>query len=419
MDERPALHVLALYSLSQFWSMGEGKGASAFTRTLQALTRRGHRVTVSLPAEAGAPAEIGEFSGCRLVRAVSGRRFLPDPHLAAPMRLWDRWRCWRDYQRWATEQGISIGSEDRPDLVLALGVFEAAAAYRVARQLDTANVTRLFGNNLSLNLHDPIRFYANFPEVIAFRTPCDLLILTNDGAHGEQLAKRLGVAPARFRYLRNGLEFERFTPGEPDPALRARLGIPVDAPLLITVTRLAEEKKLERAVGLMPALAKRHPEARLVLLGEGPERPRLEQLARDLHVADRVLMPGAIHQDELPDWYRSADLLLSLLDRTNASNPVFEAMACGRVVVALDTGTTRDVVVDGVTGLLVRRGEIARLGEQIASLFDDRSRRIEMQQAAVRHIRSLLVTPRERLDQEVDLLEEVVAARRRANEARR
>lgn len=399
--------------------MGEGKGASAFTRTLQALTRRGHRVTVSMPAETGAETEVGEFSGCRLVRGVSHQRFLPNPHLPAVARLWDRWRCWRDYQRWAVEQGSQIGAEDRPDLVLALGVFEAAAARQVARRLGAPQVTRLFGNNLSLNLDDPIRFYANFPEVIAFRTPCDLLILTNDGANGEELAKRLGVPPARFRYLRNGLEFERFTPGPPDPALRERLGIPSDAPLLITVTRLAEEKKLERAIGLMPALLGRHPEARLVLLGEGPERPRLEQLARDLQVADRVLMPGAIHQDELPDWYRSADLLLSLLDRTNASNPVFEAMACGRVVVALDAGTTREVVVDGVTGLLVRKGAISKLGGEIAALLDDRSRREVLQLAAVRHIRSLLVTPRERLDHEVDLLEEVVAARRRASEARR
>jgi glycosyltransferase involved in cell wall biosynthesis len=194
----------------------------------------------------------------------------------------------------------------------------------------------------------------NFPEVIAFRTPCSRLILTNDGANGEAVAARCGVSPERFVHLRNGLDFSHFTPGPPDPAVFARLGVAPGAPLLMTVTRLALEKKLERLITAMPSLLRRHPSAVAVLVGEGPERKKLEDLARSLGVESAVKMPGAVANSDLPTLYRSATLVLSLLDRTNASNPVFEAMAAATPR-GLETGTTREIVVPDRTVLLSRR----------------------------------------------------------------
>lgn len=402
------MKVLALYALPSFWSMGEGKGATAFSRTLEALARRGHEVRVLLPSEPGGASTEESFAGCTLLRRAAPRSFLPDPNQPLLPRLWARWSAWRAYQRWAGAEGSLVMRDFRPDLVLALGVFEAPVARRLALRARARNATRLFGNNLALNLDDPVRFHLNFPEVIAFRTQAALFILTNDGASGEEVARRLGTRPEIFHHLRNGLEFSRFAPGPRETAPRARLGLAPDDPLLITVTRLASEKKLERAILGLKQLLARQPGARLALLGDGPERERLEALARDEGVAARVDFVGAVHQSELPEWYRSADFLLSLLDRTNASNPVFEAMACARVVAALDVGTTREVVLRDETGILLRVEELPQLGNRLADCFADRERMARMGEAAARHVRALLLEPTARLDHEVDLYEQAV-----------
>ena len=404
------MKVLALYSLPSFWSMGEGKGATAFSRTLEALARRGHEVRVLAPAEAGKGASIETFAGCTLIRRPAEASFLPNPDLPLIARLRERWTHWRAYQKWGLHEAMLLAREEKPDLVLSLGVFETPVAHHVARKIGTNNATRLFGNNLALNLDDPLRFYANFPEVIAFRTPTSLFILTNDGANGDAVARRCGVKRGVFHHLRNGLEFSRFIAGERETPLRARLGLREEDPLLITVTRLASEKKLERAIAGLKGLRARFPGARLALLGDGPERERLTALVRAEGVEGNVDFVGAVHQAELPDWYRSADFVLSLLDRTNASNPVFEAMACGRVVAALDVGTTREVVLNDATGLLLHDRDLPRLGEILADCFADAHRMRRLGLAAARHIRTLLVEPSARLDLEVDLYEQ--AARR-------
>jgi glycosyltransferase involved in cell wall biosynthesis len=401
------LDVLILYAQPSFWSMGEGRGAVIFTRLPQAMARRGHRVRISLPGGPQDP-EREIYHGFELRRTPGGRSFVPDPEAPAPLRLGRRLACWLRYQRWALAAGERLVREARPDVVLGMGYYEAPAARRLAVRHGLPNVTRLFGNALSLQLRRGLRFYANFPEVIALKTPADLIILNDDGADGEQVARRLRVPRERFRHLRNGVDFRLFTPGPPVAAIRSRLGLDPDQPVLMTVTRLASEKKLERAIAVLQGLSASHPRAVLVLLGDGPERERLQSAARASGLEGRVLFPGPVVQGELPDWYRSADIVLSLLDRTNGANPVFEAMACGRVVVALDAGTTRSVVEDGRTGIVLPRDDLPRLGAILGELLHDGERMERIGKEACRTIPSLVLPLEDRLDLEVDLLEEAV-----------
>jgi glycosyltransferase involved in cell wall biosynthesis len=187
--------------------------------------------------------------------------------------------------------------------------------------------------------------------------------------------------------------------------VRTALRVDGTDPVVITVTRLAPEKKIERAIEAMPALLARIPGAVLAIVGDGPERPRLLERARALGVSEQVRFVGAVIQEDLPDWYRGADLLLSLLDRTNASNPVFEAMACGKPVIALDTGSTSEVVRDGETGRLVTYAELPRLGEIVAEMLGNHEARTRLGRNAQRFVRELLLSPAERLGYEVELLE--------------
>jgi glycosyltransferase involved in cell wall biosynthesis len=413
MDESPRSpgpirRFLIIYSLPGFWSMGEGMGAGSFWRTPTGLAARGHEVHISLPAEPGAPRRDEMMHGVHLHRYPCDLDFVPRFHSNLPVRLVKRVAIWLAYQRLGLREGLAVARELRPDLVIAHGEFEAPVARKVARSLGVPNVTRLFGNGLSVTLKDPIRFNLNFPQVIGFRTPCARLILTNDGADGEAVARRCGVPMERFVHLRNGLDFENFHPGPPDPGIWQRIGAPAGSPLVMTVTRLAMEKRLERVIDVMPSILERIPNAIAVLLGDGPEREALEARARARGVMDAVRMPGPVANRDLPAWYRAAAVVLSVLDRTNASNPVFEAMACERCVVALDTGTTREVIVNDRTGVLLDPKDLGKLGQVVVDLIEDPERRARLGAEARRHVRGLLLDPPARMDQEVAILLEVI-----------
>jgi glycosyltransferase involved in cell wall biosynthesis len=113
-----------------------------------------------------------------------------------------------------------------------------------------------------------------------------------------------------------------------------------------------------------------------LLAGEGAERPRLEARARSLGVADRVHFLG--HRDDVPELLAACDLFVlpSLYEGLPLS--VLEAMAASRPVVATDVGGTGEAVVQGETGLLVRPGAPAELGEAIRALLGDRARAARM-----------------------------------------
>ena len=413
-SDGPPRCFLILFYQQSFWSMGKGIGAVSFWRTPTTLAAHGHEVHAVLPAEPGAPGGIEVLDGVHLHRYPCRMRFVPEYHPFLPLRLAMRVRAYLAYQRIGTRTALEVAREVRPDLVLAYGPFEAPVARRVATAIGKPNVTRLFGNSLSLTLNDPIRFHLNFPEVRGFRTPCARLILTNDGADGEIVARRCGVPPERFVHLRNGFDLDLFSPGPPDPSIRDRIGAPADAPLVMTVTRLAMEKKLERVIDAMPALLRRVPNAIAVLVGDGPERGALEARARNLGVTHAVRMPGPVAHRELPPWFRSAEVVLSVLDRTNASNPVVEAMACGRCVAALDAGTTREIVIDGRTGVLITRGDLGRLGDIVGDLLGDPERRARLGAAARPHVRGLVLDPPARMDQEIAILQRVIEEARPA-----
>lgn len=447
------MRILVIYAQPVFWSMGEGCGAAIFTRLPEALASRGHDVRVCMPVIVGVPSGVsattpaetadavitangtaavktagrasretagrstrgraepvppGElYHGFLLHRFPSRRGFVPSADLSLALRLRDRLHCWFRFQCWGRLAAGRLAAAFPPDLVLGMGAYEAPVARRLGRKLGVPNVTRLFGNTLSVSLRSPHRFYANFPEVIALRTSADLVLLNDDGADGEAVARRLHVPRDRFVHLRNGVDFNRFRPGPPSVELRQRLCISEDQFMLMTGTRLAPEKRLERAIHGLRGLTALGLDAVLVLPGEGPERRRLEAEARGAGVADRVRFPGPVRQDEMAEWYRTADVFLSLLDRTNAANPVFEAMACGRPVVVLDAGTTQAVVKNGETGVVFPHGDLPHLGEILRDLLRDEERRRRLGAAAAGAIRTLVMDLQERLAHEAGLVEAV------------
>lgn len=188
---------------------------------------------------------------------------------------------------------------------------------------------------------------------------------------------RYNAAQVEARYRRsvtvihNGVDTERFSPaarGEGLPAYAA------DARLIVSVGRLVGWKGIHVIIEALTGLPER---VHYLVIGEGPERMRLERLARDRGVAERVHFLGRIPHAELPSWLACGDVFVQPSIGEEAFGiSVVEAMACGLPVLASDNGGMRETVVSGKTGYLLPAGDVGAWRSALTNfLADDGARR--------------------------------------------
>ena len=180
-------------------------------------------------------------------------------------------------------------------------------------------------------------------------------------------AERVGCVPG-------SVDAQVFTPGC-SPALRARWGIPLDAPLAGVVARMKPERG-QRAVLTAFAQALREvPGAFLVLVGRGEDEEPLRALVRDLAIADRVVFGGYQRGPGLIEAYRALDVAVWLREGNDgACRGVLEAMACGVPVVVGNQGAPGELVRDGLDGRIVDPADPAAIGRALAELLRDLER---------------------------------------------
>ena len=155
---------------------------------------------------------------------------------------------------------------------------------------------------------------------------------------------------------------------------------PISVPLttrfkIVTVGRLVPWKQIDR---LIEALGQLH-DAGLVIVGEGPERKRLESLTRENNLNDRVYFAGQISKQETYDLMAACDLFVLNSTYEGFPHVVLEAMSAGLPVVATAVGGTLELVLDGQNGILIApngNGALAKTLRQISSSLEDRQRLI-------------------------------------------
>ena len=188
-----------------------------------------------------------------------------------------------------------------------------------------------------------------------------------------------------------GADPRQFAPSRDRGWLRARFALGA-APVLLTVARLVPHKGQDVGLRVLASLHAQFPTLRHVIVGEGPDAPRLEQLARALGVADRVIFAGALSDEDLADAYATSTVYLGLsrVDRgINAEGfglAFVEAGASGVPSVAGDSGGVRSAVRDGETGLVVPPTDIDAASAALRALLVDDALRRRMGNAARRAV---------------------------------
>lgn len=185
-----------------------------------------------------------------------------------------------------------------------------------------------------------------------------------------------GVPPAAVRLLHNGIVLERYRRSEERGFLAKLVGQPLPGPIVVSIGRLSPEKGHADLLKALAQVATRLRRFSVVLVGDGPERPRLEEMIERLGLRGVVHLPGYVDR---PDRVlNEADLAVLPSHTEGLPNAALEALAMEVPVLATRVGGTPEVVVDGETGRLVEAANPDALAGALLEFFDDPGRWQEM-----------------------------------------
>ncbi len=245
----------------------------------------------------------------------------------------------------------------RPDVILSLHIVTAPAAVAIRRALGARTVQYFHANEIG-----------DKPRLAAFAAQrADVVIAVS--SYTAALIGATGASPADVRLIPPGVEL----PEDPTPR-------PAERPTLVTIARMNDSYKghdvLIRALALVRAKV---PDVQWIVIGDGPLRGDLEQLARSLGVEDSIRFLGSVADEQRNDWLRRADLFAmpSRLPGGKLAGEGFgivylEAAAYGKPVVAGNVAGALDAVADGESGLLVDPTDPHAVADAVTRLLLDR-----------------------------------------------
>jgi glycogen(starch) synthase len=183
----------------------------------------------------------------------------------------------------------------------------------------------------------------------------------------------------RSSVIHNGLDVPALLPLPP----------PVDAPRLLCLGRLAIQKGFDLAIMALASITDRFPDARLIIAGDGPERPALERQVAELGLWDAVDFMGWVSPDKVLALINTSTMVIMPSRWEGLPSVVLQAAMMARPVVATRVSGLSEVVVHQHTGLLVEPEDGSGLAEAIALLLDQPERAMRMGQAARHRVQEL------------------------------
>jgi glycosyltransferase involved in cell wall biosynthesis len=192
-----------------------------------------------------------------------------------------------------------------------------------------------------------------------------------------EVADLFRVPPAKVVTIPTGREADRVRPRAGRSATRRALGIEPKAPVMISLGALTWEKDPVAHVDVMARVVRGgRPDAMHLIVGDGPLRPEVESAVRERGLEERVIVAGS--RDDVGDLLAASDVMLVASGIEGMPGCAIEAGFAGLPVVAHDVAGVSEVVVDGVTGFLVRPPNLEALTERVLTLFGDAEARRRM-----------------------------------------
>lgn len=320
--------------------------------------------------------------------AVTARVVAPVPYFPFRAKFFGSWSAFAKISRAENRHGLDVAHPRFPSfpkigmtlapLLLFAGALRAIRKARAVRDFDLIDAHYFYPDGVAAVLLGKV---LRKPVVITARgTDVNLIpkyflpramiraaarrasgIITVSQALKDALVA-LGVPAGTITVLRNGVDLETFHPAGRDAA-RRDLGL--SGRVALSVGLLIERKGHAFAIGALEKLK----DVTLLIAGEGAERAKLQSLAAELGVEQRIRFLGAVPHTDLQKIYSAADVLILASSREGWPNVLLEAMACGTPVVATNAWGNPEVVAAPEAGLLMKSRSAEGVADAIETLF--------------------------------------------------
>lgn len=362
---------------------------------------RGYDVHVFMIGNFGNNGPI-DFCGCKI-------------HLVARPKFFE----WRNKQKrfrcrfpadccFLYKAAVAVGKSRPPDIVYSLQPWLSYTGWTLAKKYRSTSVKRIYGTWLYhdwFSNHSRRRKFHCLAEFLAWKVPSDMMIISKDGTCGDKLADWLRIDSTKYRMWLNGIDKHWSANSAESDRFRREIGLDEDDFVLLCLSRLTPWKRHDRVIEAMPEILKSVPNAKLVLVGDGPTRRKLESIVNRLGLNSCVYFTGMVLRSKVYEVLSIADVFLQTNDLSCLGNTLLEALACGKAVVTWDVGGTKDVITDGVNGRLLPDAESSTIAKAVIELALDPQGRASLAQAARKFAEENLLSWDERLDKEVELVE--------------
>lgn len=233
-----------------------------------------------------------------------------------------------------------------PDVVLSYWLHpDGEVALRIGALAGVPTVVMTGGSDVMLLAHHASRRH----KIQRVLSRADAVVCVSESLR--RAVEALGIERSKVHVVYRGVDRERFAPGTRHQA-RKRLGLPVEGRMLLWVGRMHAVKGLSVLIAAFVRCCRDDRTTRLYLLGDGPERSRVESLIRESGVGDRVVLPGRQAHERLPDWYRAADASVLPSLSEGIPNVLLESICCGTPFVASDVGGIPEIAQPGLDVLV-------------------------------------------------------------------
>ena len=221
-------------------------------------------------------------------------------------------------------------------------------------------------------------------------------LIANTDAEAANLVSLYNACPDRVHVVVPGVDLDHFSPGGGKREARVQLGIDKDSLILAFVGRIQPHKGPDVLISAAGEMVKHDPliKSKLQVLiiggvsgGNGEELSRLRTLAKFLGIEERVKFIPAVAREELPHWYRAADVVCVPSHSESFGLVALEAQACGTPVVAAAVGGLRTAVADGFSGSLVDGHDPRSWSAVLTRLLQEPQRRVTLSMGALQHAR--------------------------------
>ncbi|TSC90973.1 MAG: putative glycosyltransferase (group 1) [Parcubacteria group bacterium Licking1014_17] len=225
--------------------------------------------------------------------------------------------------------------------------------------------------------------WLNWKLTLKYYNSCDL-VLSPSKALADEMVKRGLYKPVKV--LANSVDIDFFKPATTDikEQLKKKFGLPRCS--LVYVGRVSYEKSIDQAIRAFTSAAEKNLEIKLMIVGDGPERKKIEKLATDLGIKDRMIFTGFLRGHDLREAFQASDIFITASKSENMPITMLEAMAVGLPFISVSEKGIPELVRHGINGFLSKADDINDMAKNILELCSNSDLLVKMSAASLEFV---------------------------------